>query len=317
MTHDDSVRGSDGNVRAASSSGLRSLLVPIDLTTASDRVLDRIPLLPIAEDATLTLMHVLPGTVQTGDRSSAEREAFACLAAEVRGLRAALPKGVHVMSHVRLGTPASEIASSASETNADLIVMGCGGGHHLRDAFFGSTAERVIRHSKLPVLAVRRRAHEIYTRPAVALDLDMPTRHVIALMHRVLAPTSRVVDVIHAFDIPFLGATYASLPQTDVDSRIERRRISATAQLEELLAEGLDGANIPANSALLWRMHVRFGSAWTVVADVTKEASSDLLTLSTHAYSGAAYAFLGTVAGDLLRSVESDVLVVPTVPPPR
>jgi nucleotide-binding universal stress UspA family protein len=51
-----------------------------------------------------------------------------------------------------------------------------------------------------------------------------------------------------------------------------------------------------------------------VVERAVKKADSDLLVLGTHGYSGVAHAFLGTVAGDVLRAVACDVLVVPTPP---
>ena len=47
------------------------------------------------------------------------------------------------------------------------------------------------------------------------------------------------------------------------------------------------------------------------VSDVISKAETDLLVLGTRGYSGAAYAFLGTVSGDLLREAKCDVLVVP------
>ncbi|MBK8009757.1 MAG: universal stress protein [Deltaproteobacteria bacterium] len=48
-----------------------------------------------------------------------------------------------------------------------------------------------------------------------------------------------------------------------------------------------------------------------VVTKAVKESGVDLLALGTHGYSGLAHTFLGSVAGDLLRDVGCDVLVVP------
>lgn len=49
------------------------------------------------------------------------------------------------------------VLSSADATGADLIVMGTHGRGGLAHAMLGSTAEGVLRHSKVPVLVVRRR----------------------------------------------------------------------------------------------------------------------------------------------------------------
>ena len=56
---------------------------------------------------------------------------------------------------VTRGNPADEILAQAEERNCDLIVMGTQGHGILEDALIGSTARRVIRRSKKPVLVVR------------------------------------------------------------------------------------------------------------------------------------------------------------------
>ena len=56
---------------------------------------------------------------------------------------------------VERGNPVEEIIKHAEERNCDLIVMGTRGQGTLTDAMLGSTARRVIRRSKMPVLVVR------------------------------------------------------------------------------------------------------------------------------------------------------------------
>jgi nucleotide-binding universal stress UspA family protein len=53
------------------------------------------------------------------------------------------------------GNPVEEILEQAEKRNCDLIVMGTQGHGILEDALLGSTARRVIRRSKKPVLVVR------------------------------------------------------------------------------------------------------------------------------------------------------------------
>jgi nucleotide-binding universal stress UspA family protein len=56
---------------------------------------------------------------------------------------------------VQRGNPVEEIIRNAEEQNCDLIVMGTHGQGTLEDVMLGSTARRVIRRSKVPVLVVR------------------------------------------------------------------------------------------------------------------------------------------------------------------
>jgi nucleotide-binding universal stress UspA family protein len=56
---------------------------------------------------------------------------------------------------VKRGNPVEVILETADEKECDLIVMGTHGRGTLTDAMVGSTARRVVRRSKKPVLVVR------------------------------------------------------------------------------------------------------------------------------------------------------------------
>ena len=56
---------------------------------------------------------------------------------------------------VERGNPVEQIIRQAEERNCDLIVMGTHGYGTLEDVMLGSTARRVIRRAKMPVLVVR------------------------------------------------------------------------------------------------------------------------------------------------------------------
>lgn len=300
------------NATRVASGRLRFLLVPIDLTPGSDRVLGRISLLPLADDSRVTLLHVVPGSLPPREQRNAARDASKALAEEVRHLRKSLPKNVSIEPEVRLGAAAKEIGACATKVKAELIVMGRGGGRVLRDAFLGSTAERVIRQARLPVLVVRLPPRTTYRRPALALDLDLAAHGIIRLMFLVLSSPRRRVAVIHAFHIPYLGLYYPSHTEDEIEETKDELHLRAT--LARLLAAALADANVPPEYAPSWEIHVRRGAPRSIVMKFTKETETDLLVLGTHGYSGPAHHFLGTVAGSLLRESKCDVLVVPPTP---
>ena len=58
-------------------------------------------------------------------------------------------------TYIKKGIPFDEITKAAKELGSDIIVMGTRGMTGIDHVFFGSTAERVVRTSPIPVLTVR------------------------------------------------------------------------------------------------------------------------------------------------------------------
>jgi nucleotide-binding universal stress UspA family protein len=83
----------------------------------------------------------------------------------------------HIMLRVRTGKPAIEILHEARERSPDLIVMGSRGQTGARQLFFGSTTERVLRETPVPVLVTPARAPSGTTLDEIAAHIG-----------RVLAP---------------------------------------------------------------------------------------------------------------------------------
>lgn len=307
--------GNKGRVPGApagsESSPFGSVLVPVDLTPLADRVLARVALLPLADDARITLLHVVSERLPARDQRSAARDARQALADEARHIAAMLPASVHIEPMVRIGTPAVVIADVAGSEQSELVVMGSGSGRTLRAEFLGFTAQRVIRRCQLPILVVRLPARAPYHRPAVALDLDELAHEVLGLLYRVLPPPRPRVTIIHAYEAPYPELLYPSVSEDEGDSLREERQMHASLELSALLASSLHRARVRAKDAPAWKAHIRHGSPQVVIEKIVKKAATDLLLLGTHGYSDVAHMFLGTVAGDVLRDVACDVLVVP------
>ncbi|WP_437774751.1 universal stress protein [Sorangium sp. So ce1097] len=291
--------------------GFRSLLVPVDLSPASDRVIGRIALLPLAEGARITLLHVLPEGLTFRAQERAEGDARTLLRAEADALARELPRSVTIHHAVRVGAAAAEIARHADAVAADLVVMGRAGGEALRELFFGSTAERVVRQARLPVLVVRLRPRTPYRRPAVALALDDASRDAVITLLRVIPPPRPAVSVIHVCDAPLKALAYSSLHEDDIEACREARERKAEEELAQVLTAALAEAKVPQADAPAWKTRVRHGPPRAQIEKAAKKADADLLALGTHGHSGVVHAFLGTVAGDVLRAVACDVLVVP------
>lgn len=286
----------------------RSLLVPVDLTPSSDRILGRVALLPLADDARVTLLHVVPGSLGSRDQRNAERVARKALEDEVSQLRKSLR--VNIDPVVKVGAAARMIAACANAVKAELIVLGRGGGRAFRDAFLGSTAERVIRQGQLPVLVVRLRPRTAYRRPALALDFDQAAHQVLGPMLRIIRSPLPPVSVIHAFDRPYSGL-YSSFSEDEAEEQLAARQLEVSQALVRLLATLLARSKVRPEDARVWKTHLRHGPPRDVITKAVAKTETDLLVLGTRAATRITHLLLGTVAGDVLRSVGCDVLVVP------
>ena len=295
---------------AAPTARVRSLLVAVDLTPSSDRAIGRLSQLPLADDARVTLLHVVPGSLPARPRRMAVRDARRALAAEARHLRKSLSANVSVTPLVKVGAAAGVICASATRSSAELIVMGRGSGRALREAFLGSTAERVIRLARLPVLVVRSPPRRAYARPALALALDQAGPDAVRLVLRLVPPPRPRVAVIHAYQDAYHELIYPSLSEAAAERKRQLRR-EATGKLLRMLAAALSRAGVQPGDVPSWKFHVRYGSPRGIVGTTVRRIRPDLLVLGTRARTGAAHLLLGTVAGDLLRRARCDVLLVP------
>lgn len=144
----------------------RHLLVPTDFSNASYLAVDAAAVLARQLGATITLVHVYdpdglrpPATIgwtNTQQKSVEEeiKHAIEHSFAEVVSERLA---GVDVADRVILhdSSAAHAICTYAERIGADLIVIATHGRTGLKHLLIGSVAERVVRHSTVPVLTLR------------------------------------------------------------------------------------------------------------------------------------------------------------------
>jgi nucleotide-binding universal stress UspA family protein len=144
-------------------SPFRHILVATDFSECSSIALDTAIELAGRYGAALTLVHVfaLPVypymdivpmaiDIETPAREAADEELHKALAAA----RTQLPSARAVLKQA--GAVWEQILVTAREVGADLIVLGTHGRTGVSHALIGSVAERVVRHSPVPVLTVCR-----------------------------------------------------------------------------------------------------------------------------------------------------------------
>lgn len=58
-------------------------------------------------------------------------------------------------SHILVGDPATEVVNFIEENGIDLVIMGTHGRQGLNRIVFGSMAEKIARHSPVPILIIK------------------------------------------------------------------------------------------------------------------------------------------------------------------
>lgn len=113
--------------------------------------------------AKLHILHCIGTNVYDEQRTMMQKDAFEKFDAEtkknaIEQLHELCPKrfaGIDHETEVVMGKPFKLIREVAERENVDLIVMGTHGRTGIEHVILGSTAERVVRRSKIPVLTVR------------------------------------------------------------------------------------------------------------------------------------------------------------------
>ena len=156
-------RARKSGAQAQAEFGISSILVPIDFSIHSKNALKYA--VPIAEKfkASLHLVYVVEPTIYPADlgfgqvvlpgvedelREKGGEELEALMEKEIGGR-------VKSTCSVRTGNPHQEILREAEDLGVAMIVVATHGHSGVEHMLFGSTADRVVRNAKCPVLTVR------------------------------------------------------------------------------------------------------------------------------------------------------------------
>lgn len=138
---------------------LRHILVPIDFSQTSHRALDFAIPMATQFGARISLLHVIEPIIypqEIGPIAVSEMRLAESALKELRTLaHKTVPAANLKKVLTRTGLPYREITDAARQLKADLIVLTTHGHTGFARVLLGSTAERIVRHARCPVLTVR------------------------------------------------------------------------------------------------------------------------------------------------------------------
>ena len=208
--------------------------------------------------------------------------------------------------HVRMlqGPVAESLLQCARERKVDLIVLGTHGRGGFGKVILGSVAEKVFRHSPVPVLTVGPNI-----RPHRGID---QTHHILAPCD--LTPSSHpAVEYAYALaeehnsELTVLHVVEHTAEVTSLDPERVKERIKD--RLVELV--GRHAVRV----AVHYR--VEFGSVAPAILRVASEIDSDFIVLGVRCSCGMLDRFMWPIAYELVRTATCPVLTIRGGGPPR
>lgn len=211
------------------------------------------------------------------------------------------------------GPVAAAIGRHIRDADIDLVVMSTHGHGGFKRAWLGSTADRLLRKVRIPVLLIRPvdsvtpvpQQHD-FREALIALDGSAAAEHAMEAAGGLpFAPDARCTLLRVAHAPMALGSSY--IPDTARDNRdeVERQTAEATAYL----------AHVATDAARHWSVidqHVvaSYRTADTIL-DEADETGVDLIVVGTHGRAHVGRAVLGSVADKVIRGAAVPVLVFP------
>jgi nucleotide-binding universal stress UspA family protein len=294
----------------------KRILVPLDGSNLAEMVLPFARYLAEWLQATLILFHVVekdaPNEVhgQHHLREVAEARAYLDqVAGKLSSVQVSILQDVHEVQEAGV---AQTIRDHAEELHADLIVLCAHGNGGLRDMFFGSIAQQVIRQGTIPVLFIR---PETVKDPGInpilqiLLPLDGSKAHEVAIPVAVFLATKCEAKIRLLTVVP----TVETLPVKEaITGRVSPRATSLSLDIsaqqaeeylhkisQELSAQGLSVS-----------VDVLRGNVESKLIETVSAKGIDLIVMATHGHSAIDAHWVGSLTPRFLPKTPVPVILV-------
>jgi len=273
----------------------KRVLCAVDFSTASLRAFELAMRLASAAGARIHLLHVIPRIVAsildmpiTTSRWTAAQEEKA--KRELPKLQArAVQRGVPATTEVRIGDIDVQILKAAKDNHADVLTMGTHGRRGFERWALGSVAERMVRHSPIPILvtgsAGKRRYAATIRNVLIACDFSEGTPDAVAYGTRIAEQAGASITMLHVIQDRSAAVDWNA--SADRTAAIHRR-------LETL---------IPSRARRLCKVEARVesGEPYRVILRIIKASKPSLVVLNTHGHGFVDRLLIGSTTERVVR----------------
>lgn len=293
---------------------VRRILCPVDFSEFSVRALEHAARVASFFDATVHVLHVLPGMVDLVDPLMAPlaHPPEAARDKAMRGLAQLMEPvaewNVPIESAVRIGNPARQIEAATHELPADLIVMGTHGRTGLPHVLMGSVAETVMHRVSCPVLTIGHRTATVdappFRRILCPIDLMPGSEHTLDFALALAAESDAEVEVLHVVETIALDPKAGHAFEGEGAFQAQRRRMIAEAgvHLRQAIPPGL-------RNWCTVRQRVATGEPWPAIVEAARSGRAEVIVMGAHAKAIDRVLF-GSTTQRVVRESPCAVLVV-------
>jgi nucleotide-binding universal stress UspA family protein len=291
---------------------LTTIVIGTSLSEVSDEIVRAGAAVARASAAAVWLVHAHPPTALPPETGAGDGQLFEQQVEILRDLLAKQASRTGLADaagfdpgrlHLMMGSPPRVLLELAREAQAGLLVLGAVEGGTLHRILLGSTADGVTRKAPCPVLLIRSAAAFPPLKVEIPVDLSPCSGNALRqgldlLASLGAAPEAEVLLVLNPLELA--GSIHFTSDQ------IERL---AGEELARFLAE-----NGPSPVPL--RTRILTGYPREAIVSALEERQVDLAILGTHGRGGLERLMLGSVASEVVRHANCNLLVVPPAPEP-
>ena len=276
---------------------LERIVIPVDGSELSERIVRQVRRLLVARDAEVIVVRVVEPDDLGEASSQAMDEARRAIEGIVSNLR---EQGATARGEVLVGDPAERILRFAEEETASLVALSTHGRSGVARWIRGSTAERMLRNARVPLLLANPRATtpkgELrFRRILVPLDGSPRSTAVLPFVGELARLYKSEIVLQHVVEVVSRESRSEQALFTEAEAREHFSKLGRT----------LDGVKV--------RVAVDRGAAAARILKRASDGDADLVALATHGRSGSARWLVGSVAEHVLRHAPCPVLAIRTV----
>ena len=290
---------------------MKKILVPLDGSKLSEKVLDHIEVIAKKANAEIILLRVVPFSWpsefthvrEMGDKMDKEASDYLFSIESKLG-----EKGIKGEICVSEGNVPDVICNVAREKGVNLIAMSTHGRGMVGRWALGSVADRVIQISHIPVLLYRSSGEKMpdshYKNVLIPLDGSRLSESVLPHAKRLVELFETKVWFIHVINTGLAESftVFKDYLSEKGEEIIEKIR-NYFSTLEKRVKE----------TGTSYELVIKKGNPAKTICDFASENEIELIVMSTHGHGGISSCFLGNVANKVVRSSSKPVLLIRAV----